>query len=196
MAEQRMPTGTSIERLPLIGVVLAGGLSTRMGRDKALLHWQGRPLLEHQMAVLHAAGVCEVKVSGDRPDYHGVVDPVPQAGPIGGIAGIAAACDDAELLIVPVDMPRLQPALLQRLREAASAVGCVRFAGHVLPMRLRLDARCRDVLNTLVASSDRRARSLRSLQERIGVHEIVLSGDEATQLIDCNTEETWREAST
>ncbi|MFK2891158.1 molybdenum cofactor guanylyltransferase [Dyella flagellata] len=188
-----MPTGTSTDPAPLIGVVLAGGLSTRMGRDKALLRWQGKPLLEHQMAVLEAAGVREVKISGDRPDYHGVVDAVPQAGPVGGIAGVAAACVDGELLIVPVDMPRLQPALLRRLGEAQSTAGCVRFAGHVLPMRLRLDVCCRDLLNALLASSDKHARSLRSLQEHVGIHEIDLSAEEATQLIDCNTEQTWRE---
>ena len=192
-AKKRMPTGTSTERMPLIGVVLAGGLSSRMGRDKALLPWHGRPLIEHQIDTLRAAGVQDVKVSGDRPGYPGVPDPLPHAGPVGGIAGVAAACPDGSLLVVPVDMPRLQPALLARLCEAPSAAGCVRFADHVLPMRLRLDARSRDALSELSAAHDKRARSLRALQARLGVQEIALSTDEAAQLIDCNTEETWRE---
>ena len=187
-----MPTGMSIEQARLIGVVLAGGRSSRMGRDKALLPWEGRPLIEHQIDVLRAAGAQAIKVSGDRPDYHGVADPVPQAGPLGGIAGIAAACENAELLIVPVDMPRLQPALLARLCRNDTAA-CVRFAGHVLPMRLRLDATCREALQSLLAAGDERARSIRALQERMGVHEIALSTEEAAQLIDCNTEQTWRE---
>lgn len=177
----------------LLGVVLAGGLSSRMGRDKALLPWQGRPLIEHQIAVLRAAAVRDVMVSGDRPGYRGVADPVPQAGPVGGIAGVAAACADAELLIVPVDMPRLQPALLQRLANAKTHAGCVRFAGHVLPMRLRLDHSCRRALAELLLSGEKRSRSLHALQDRVGVIELALRADEAGQLIDCNTEDTWRE---
>lgn len=177
----------------MIGVVLAGGRSSRMGRDKAMLPWQGRPLIEHQMAVLRGAGVQDVLVSGDRPSYHGVADPMPELGPVGGIAGIAAACNDTELLIIPVDMPRLQAPLLQRLVKAARQAGCVRFAGHVLPMRLRLDQRCRRVLAELLLSCDQVSRSLRTLQERVGVEELALHADEAKQLIDCNTEESWRE---
>jgi molybdopterin-guanine dinucleotide biosynthesis protein A len=179
--------------MSLIGVVLAGGLSSRMGRDKALLPWRGRPLIEHQIDTLLAAGVHAVKVSGDRPDYRGVTDPVSHAGPVGGIAGIAAACPDGVLLIVPVDMPCLQPSLLVRLRDTASTAGCVRFTDHVLPMRLQLDARCRDALHVLLTSHDKRVRSLRALQERVGVQEISLPVDEAAQLVDCNTEQTWRE---
>jgi molybdenum cofactor guanylyltransferase len=188
-----MSMATITEPLPCIGVVLAGGRSSRMGRDKALLQWHGRPLIEHLIAVLQAAGVSEVKVSGERPEYRGVADPLPQIGPIGGVAGIANTCGDSELLILPVDMPRLQAALLQRLRDAEPGAGSVRFTGHVLPMRLRLDAACRDALNTIMASSDQRSRSLRGLQERVGVREIELSAEEAMQLIDCNTEATWRE---
>jgi molybdopterin-guanine dinucleotide biosynthesis protein A len=188
-----MSTATIIEPTPCIGVVLAGGLSSRMGRDKALLPWHGRPLIEHLIAVLQAAGVREVKVSGERPDYRGVADPLPHIGPLGGIAGIASSCGDSELLIVPVDMPRLQPALLRRLREAEPGAASVRFTGRVLPMRLRLDARCRDALDAILASGDERGRSLRALQERVGLREIALSAEEAAQLIDCNTEETWRE---
>ena len=188
-----MSTATIIEPLPCIGVVLAGGLSSRMGRDKALLPWNGRPLIEHLIAVLQAAGVREVKISGERPDYRGVADPLPHIGPLGGIAGIAASCGDSELLIVPVDMPRLHPSLLRRLCEAEPDAASVGFLGRVLPMRLRLDARCRDALSAILASGDERGRSLRALQERVGLREIALSAEEAAQLIDCNTEETWQE---
>ena len=184
---------TTAEPTHCIGVVLAGGRSSRMGRDKALLPWQGRPLIEHQIALLQAAGVDNVRVSGDRPDYQGIADPTTHAGPLSGIAGIAAVSQDSELLIIPVDMPRLQPSLLRRLMTEATQFGCTHFIDRVLPMRLRLDASCRAALATLMAADDDRARSLRALQERVGTSEISLSADEAKQLIDCNTEETWRE---
>ncbi|GLQ96361.1 molybdenum cofactor guanylyltransferase [Dyella mobilis] len=180
--------------MPRIGVVLAGGLSSRMGRDKALLPWRGRPLIEHQIAVLQAAGVDSVQVSGARPDYHGIADPIAQLGPVGGIAGIAAACGNAQLLIIPVDMPRLQPALLQRLLAAGASARSAYFIDHVLPMTLRLDAACRDVLAKLQAIDHPRDRSLRALQARVGATVIALDEEEETQLIDCNTEQTWQEA--
>jgi molybdenum cofactor guanylyltransferase len=186
--------GTDTETMQCIGVVLAGGFSSRMGRDKAMLSWHGRPLIEHQIAVLQAAGVDIVRISGDRPDYQGIADPIAHAGPLGGIAGVAAACGDGELLIVPVDMPRLQTALLQRLLDASSSSGSTHFAGHVLPMRLRLDSACRTALNELMAADDDRRRSLRALQERVGVSVIPLNAEDEIQLLDCNTEQTWREA--
>ena len=46
------------------GIVLAGGLSSRMGRDKALLPWQGRTLLEHMRGVLKQAGAGRVPGGG------------------------------------------------------------------------------------------------------------------------------------
>jgi molybdenum cofactor guanylyltransferase len=184
---------TILKPLPRMGVVLAGGQSSRMGCDKALLSWRGRPLIEHQIAVLRAAGMDAVRVSGERPDYQGIADPVTQAGPVGGIAGIAAACGDAELLIIPVDMPRLQPGLLQRLLTTATHAGSTHFTGHVLPMRLRLDSTCRAALAELMAADNDRARSLRALQERVGICTLTLDDAEEAQLIDCNTEQTWRE---
>lgn len=186
--------GMTTDPLPCIGVVLAGGLSTRMGRDKALLHWQGRPLIEHQLAVLRDAGVDDIRVSGDRPDYRGVVDAQPHAGPLGGLAGMADAYSDAaELLVIPVDMPLLQATLLQRLRDEQPHARCLRFVDRVLPMRLRLDAPCRALLGTLLQQAEPRQRSLRALQAAIGCDEIALSTAEAAQLTDCNTEANWNE---
>ena len=182
--------------LPCIGIVLAGGRSARMGRDKALLPWQGRPLIERQIAVLRAAGADAIRVSGNRPGYGGIPDAIPGSGPLAGLASVGAVCPDAHLLIIPVDMPLLSAALLQRLHvEVQSAAGCIRFADHVLPMCLRWDARCRAILGELTRAADPRLRSLRALQQRTGFEELRLGADEAVQLIDCNSEEIWRNAS-
>lgn len=184
---------TATDARPCIGVVLAGGGSTRMGRDKALLRWRGQLLLDHQIQTLRAAGVDEVRVSGERAGHVSIADREPQAGPLGGIASVASSiAGDADLLVIPVDMPRLQPALLRRLREAADAA-CVRLAGHVLPMRLRLDAGAREALSGLMSAPDPRTRSLRALQARVGVDERSLGEDEQAQLVDCNTPEQWQQ---
>lgn len=182
------------DELPCIGVVLAGGRSTRMGRDKALLEWQGRPLIEHQLALLRAAGVDSVEVSGERPAYRGIADAQPQAGPLAGLAGIAAAhAYDAELLVIPVDMPLLQPALLRRLRSERPEAPCLRFTGQVLPLRLRLNARSRTVLGELMRADDSRRHSLHAYEQAVGVEEIALASGEAAQLTDCNTAAVWHE---
>ncbi|BAP89059.1 molybdenum cofactor guanylyltransferase [Burkholderiales bacterium GJ-E10] len=181
--------------LPCIGIVLAGGRSARMGRDKALLPWQGRPLIERQIAVLGEAGADAIRVSGNRPGYGGIPDAIPGSGPLFGLASVGATCPDAHLLVIPVDMPLLSAALLQRLRAEARSAGCIRFAEHVLPMCLRWDARCRAILGELTRATDSHVRSLRALQQRTGFEELGLDADEAMQLIDCNSEEIWRKAS-
>lgn len=192
MAKPVMHTGT--DAVPCAGVVLAGGRSSRMGCDKALLIWHGRPLIEHQLALLRAAGTDMVRVSGDRPAYHGIADVLPKAGPLGGLASIAAHIDnDTQLLVIPVDMPLLQVALLRRLLTEQPQASCLRFTNQVLPLRVRLDARCRSVLDELVHIDDPRRRSLRALQLAVGVEEIALWPDEAAQLTDCNTEAIWSE---
>lgn len=181
---------------PCIGVVLAGGLSTRMGRDKAMLGWHGRPLIERQLDALRASGVDDVRVSGDRPDYGGIADAQPQLGPLGGLAGIAdAVAVDVDLLVVPVDMPMLGAALLRRLRSEHPQARGLRCADHVLPLRLRLDETCRTHLKTLLKQGEPHRRSLRALQQAVGCEELALDPVEAAQLLDCNTEAVWYEVS-
>lgn len=179
----------------VIGVVLAGGQSRRMGRDKALMDWQGRPLIERQIAALRDAGMDEVKVSGTRPDYHAVADPRAGLGPLGGLAGIAdAITGDAELVIIPVDMPRLGADLLRTLATRQPEARCLRFAGHILPMRLRLDAASRALLGELLENPEPRQRSLHALQAAMPATEIPLPAGGEAQLTDCNTPERFHEA--
>lgn len=183
------------EPTPCAGLVLAGGRSSRMGRDKALLDWHGQPLIEHQIHTLEAAGADPVYVSGEHPGHPGIADRHPHKGPVGGLASAAEHLPDGYLLVVPVDMPRLQPDLLARLRQAPNAAPMIHFDHRVLPLRLLLDTHSRTVLADLMALNDDRHRSLRHLAARVGAASLPLVDDEDSQLADCNTPEQWKAVS-
>ncbi len=174
---------------PWTGLVLAGGQSSRMGRDKAMLPWRGRPLVEHMQRLLRDAGARRVVVSGAYPQYGSLRDHEPQLGPIGGLHSVASELPDGRVLVVPVDMPRLTPSLLQRLLAAPPAA-CVVFEGQRLPMLLRVDAMCREVLAQLVAATGQQ-RSLRMLQRTLGCYAVPLLPREADLLANCNTPLEW-----
>ena len=103
----------------MTGVVLAGGRSRRMGRDKALLVVDGEPLVERVARRL--AAVCDTVVvaSGARPldglEYAQVADAVPGRGPLGGIVAALEACATHLAAVVAVDMPFADPAVLSLL---------------------------------------------------------------------------------
>ncbi|HDS1548946.1 TPA: molybdenum cofactor guanylyltransferase [Stenotrophomonas maltophilia] len=171
------------------GIVLAGGLSSRMGRDKAMLPWQGRTLLEHMHGVLKQAGAGRVWVSGDYPAFGGVPDRVARCGPLGGLYSVAMQMPDGPAWVVPVDTPRVSPALLQRL-GLSEDTACTVFDDEPLPMRLQIDDHCRRVLRDLIDDPMAR-RSLRALQERLGVTRLPLAPEDQALLLNCNTPSEW-----
>ena len=99
------------------GLVLAGGASRRMGRDKAQIVLDGEPLVMRAVRTLGQVCTDVVVASGDghRLDHLGlpqVADVIPDAGPLGGIAaGLEAARQDL-VAVVAVDMPAASPAVL------------------------------------------------------------------------------------
>lgn len=170
------------------GLILAGGQSTRMGRDKAMLEWRGRPLLAHMRERLLDAGAAQVVISGAYPGYGGIADPAPGGGPLAALAQLAPRLADARWLVVPVDMPRLDAALIAAL--LATPAYCAHCAGHPLPMQLRLDAGSRPILRRIgdLPSSQ---RSLRALQQALHAVEID-AAHWRMQLLNCNTPAEWR----
>ncbi len=113
----------------LVGVLLAGGLSRRMGQDKALLELHGRSLLQFQINLL--SPLCStVIVSGDYPGFTCVPDTVARCGPIGGIYSVAMQFPDSALLIIPVDMLGLTH---KHLAQLSQCVYACHFANQPLP---------------------------------------------------------------
>ncbi|MDV2452082.1 molybdenum cofactor guanylyltransferase [Xanthomonas hortorum] len=179
---------------PWIGVVLAGGRSSRMGQDKALLPWRGRPLVAHMQALLRDAGALDVVISGDRPGYAGIADAQPDLGPLGGLASVIEHVADATtLIVVPVDMPLLSKPLLDRLL-APPDQRCVAFEDEMLPMRVCVDGVVREVLSALMAGAAS-SRSLRALQRSLQCHRVAVTASERGAFVNCNTPEQWSQLS-
>jgi len=102
--------------LPISGYVLAGGRSSRMGRDKCLLPLAGKPLIHHAVAKLRS--VCaDAHILGSNSalaDYAPLVPDIhPGCGPISGIEAALAHSPHDWVLIIPVDVPFLPAAVLQ-----------------------------------------------------------------------------------
>lgn len=113
-------------------VILAGGKSSRMGRDKAWLPLDGQPLLAHQLAIVRKLNPAEVFISG-RADVNYtslgcpvLTDEIADTGPLAGIAAGLAASSAPLVLVLAVDMPDMTSAVLRRLLgQCASEVGVV-----------------------------------------------------------------------
>lgn len=113
------------------GVVLAGGRSSRMGRDKALLTWQGRPWAWRARELLVRAGCEEVVFSGPaRPGLDGewIEDQTGWEGPMAGVLTCLARLK-APALFLPVDMPHCPVAALRRLARAYRGQPVLAWAG-------------------------------------------------------------------
>lgn len=116
-------------------IILAGGESRRMGRDKAWLEWEGRPLIGWAVDKVRRLGIEEIFVSG-RPegDYTQLGCPVlfdlePGLGPLGGIERGLHHCTSPLLLVLAVDLPRITAECLGKL-----VARCDRLTG-VVPQR-------------------------------------------------------------
>ncbi|WP_075364231.1 molybdenum cofactor guanylyltransferase [Desulfosporosinus metallidurans] len=102
------------------GVLLAGGKSSRMKKNKAFLELEGRPLVERSLEVLHAV-FAEVLISSNKPELYAhyevpiIQDESLDRGPLEGLyQGLKEATYDV-VFFVACDMPFLQGELIHFL---------------------------------------------------------------------------------
>jgi len=124
MRPRRESSGRDRAGVP-VGVVVAGGRSSRMGADKALLTLDGTTLAERAARCL--AAVCPVVLVADRgrSTVAGLasVEDGPGGGPAAGLLGAARAAPDQPLLVLGCDLPAVPTALLAGLVELAGGSG-------------------------------------------------------------------------
>ena len=147
----------------LTGIVLAGGTSRRMGRDKAFLELGGQPLIA--VVIGRMAQVCTevMVVAGDVRPYAGlgvpvVTDRFRSVGVLGGLhAGLEAATHELALA-VGCDMPFLSPDLLRAFAGWADGfdVAVLRQGEKVEPLHAAYRRTCLPAMEAAIRAHKRR----------------------------------------
>ncbi|MCX7683573.1 MAG: molybdenum cofactor guanylyltransferase [Anaerolineae bacterium] len=186
---------------PVSGLILAGGASRRMGRDKAFLELGGRALIE--LVIVQMATVCAevLIVAGDVRPYLGLGLPTVQdrfqgAGVLGGLhAGLEAASYELTIA-VGCDMPFLNPALLEALIRWSEGFDVVllRRGTEVEPLHATYRRTCLQPIEEAIQAGERR---IISFFDRVRVRyltpeEVRPLDPELRSFFNVNTPEEWQ----
>ena len=172
-------------------VVLAGGYSTRMGRDKASLALNGRTFLEIQVDKLRALGVADVMVSGAGYRAAGartVADIYPHRGPLGGVHACLLSAAHPACLVVSTDVPLIPTEALMELVQAhVGGVTALCHGDRVEPLMAVYDCALAGEAERLLNSGN---TSMMQLLRRAPLTRYAYRMDEFL-LTNCNTPEDY-----
>jgi molybdopterin-guanine dinucleotide biosynthesis protein A len=105
-------------------VLLAGGKSSRMGRDKTSLEIAGQPLWRRQIETLQALSPEQLMISGPPREawreFEIVADVIAGAGPLAGVATALRKCSSSHLVVLAVDLPAMSADFLRSLLARCS----------------------------------------------------------------------------
>ena len=161
------------------GLVLAGGRSSRFGRDKLAERIDGRTLLDNAIDGVTPASteIIVVATPGAAPDLPAgawlIHDPVAFEGPLAGVAAGLRAAHESCVLVVGGDMPTLVGAVIDLMLVALDESGVEAVvlehdgSARPLPMALRRDPAIA-AADVLLADGERRLRALiETLETRV-----------------------------
>jgi molybdopterin-guanine dinucleotide biosynthesis protein A len=191
---------TAPAKIAATACVLAGGKSTRMGKDKALLPYHGRALIEYTLSCMNAFD--EVFVSAANADIYAftgvpiVTDRTPNRGPIEGLAAALTAARHAQVCFRPVDTPLVPPELHQTLFTAIGDFdACVpTFGGRPEPLLGCYAKSMIEIFDHLANSGIRKVSSALSQSRILEIpleDHISRFGDPGVYLVNANDPETF-----
>ncbi|QYR22004.1 molybdenum cofactor guanylyltransferase [Paenibacillus sp. sptzw28] len=194
--------------LPVYGIILAGGQSTRMGTDKALLDIGGKPLLRRLAERMLSLGLnsVTVSVSGNEQEkkYRAalgeslaaqirfVQDEYPGCGPLAGLHAGLSGLPAGYAFVMACDMPVLSEPLLRRmleraaLKEVNNKPDVIRTGGQ--PFHALYHTRTARMLLERLKWNDLRVMAMLSELETIILE---LSAEEEAAFINLNTPEMY-----
>ncbi len=167
----------SAELQSVSGLVLVGGSSSRMGRNKALLPVGGVPLIERVLAALQPLATEILLITNEPAPYAHlglpcIPDERPGYGPLMGLySGLKAARHEA-VLLVACDMPFLNPAVLAQLVELLPGYDLVipRTAEGLHPLHACYRrSTCLPAVGAAIAAGERR---MIAFHDRVRVREV------------------------
>jgi molybdopterin-guanine dinucleotide biosynthesis protein A len=205
-----------------LGVVLAGGKSSRMGTNKALLMRENTAvngqahgkenMLSYSKNLLKNIGINNIVVSGyvDGTDVNSenyVTDQFADLGPMGGIYSVIKKYQPKSLLILPVDLPLMTKETLAQLKiKGELAQKACFFTDHFLPLYLPNNAFVEQFFTThfmqylqgntsgLTKSNSKikKGPSIRSMFAQVPHQALAIKSSQC--LFNSNTPQEWQQA--
>jgi molybdenum cofactor guanylyltransferase len=158
-------------------VILAGGNSSRMGRDKARLEIGGQTLLARQIQLARDTGAKEIYISGrENADCSGLGcrvlrDQFHDIGPLAGIERALDATTAGLVLVLAVDLPQMSAEILHGLAEDCSEMcGAVpKLANHIEPLAAFYPKSAHKLATAQIASGRFAAKDFAKLCVQLGL---------------------------
>ncbi len=181
----------------ITGIILAGGKSKRMERDKALVPYKGKVFLEHVIDALKPL-VNDMLIVSDHAEYDrfGILrteDRIKDAGPLAGLYSGLSQSKTEDNLVVSCDVPLLNADLLQQLLDANEpSLDMVQFQSgeKTMPLIALYKKRILPSCWELLESGERR---LRTFVDSLNTKTIVLDKMEEPYAMNINTEQDLNE---
>ena len=150
-----------------------------MGENKALLDYQGKPLIQHMMDILKDTGIEKILISGDVDGYDCLSDQAPFTGPAEAIKSVIKRHSVyTGFLFIPVDMPLLKPEILRFLLQQKEGGY---FMGWPLPA----------FITAPYPKSEK--KSVLGLLEDYGIYPVGLPDIFSSSMKNANTPQDWAE---
>jgi molybdopterin-guanine dinucleotide biosynthesis protein A len=165
--------------------ILAGGLSSRMGRDKAGLKFRGRTMLTYIREAAKASGLPVRVIRRDA---------VPRCGPLGGIYTGLETTSAVRVLFLACDMPFVSPDLIEHVlrRKGREPVFLSpRQGGRCAGFPLVLPRGARSLVARQIRS---KKFSLQSLARGLGAKIVRVPRRFSGELRNINTPAEWKRA--
>lgn len=168
------------------GLVLAGGQSTRMGKDKALIDYHGEPQYSYLYRLLTA--YCDqVYISSKEKKYTlpSLID-MEEYSTIGPIAGLLTAFqhDATDWLVLAIDYPFIGESEIKKLLEPSEALAHVFYNPHTDFFEPFLGYYKKEFMPLLLREIESGAHSMQHLLRKSKVKKLIPENVEIIKSID------------
>ena len=188
------------------GVILAGGSSSRMGRNKALLEVDGAPIITRIYRTLAGLFHDVIVVTNSPQDYdflpcRKVPDLYPGCGSIAGLHSALVHSSTAHSFVTACDMPFLDPDLIRYLCDARTGEcdAVVPFSeGGQEPLHALYSAACRETFEDAIRQGERKILDVigRLNVRQVSSEELQRAGVKESSFVNVNTPEEYGELRT
>lgn len=194
---------TTNQQSNCLGVILAGGQSSRMGQDKALLRRNQESMHSFCQQLLNRAGISDIVTSANEQQnpalfsasapHDTVTDRIKNAGPLGGIFSVIEQYRPKALLILPVDLPLINSDVIQQLKTAGqlSQKACY-YQDNYLPLYLPVNGYLELFMQQAFSNFSGKGPSMKGLLKAMPSQCLPLTNSQA--LFNSNTPEQWAHA--